>query len=330
MHHWLVRIAIPLTFLLVASAPPRHAGAQASPEAEKLFRDGKELMKAGSFAQACDAFESSQKLEPNIAALLSLADCRERNGQLASAWALFLDAARTTRGNKDDARLNATANRRASALEPRLSYLTISVPDDSRVAGLEITRNDVPAEPGTWNRAVPLDGGVYTIQGKAPGHEAWSTRITVAPERDHKTVEVPRFKALRAMARVVEPKLSEPAPPRQGWFTGQRKIAAGVGAAGLIALGVGTALGLQASGTWDDAQARYRSAVAAHADTAPAEKLRRDATSRANQSTVAFGIGAAAVVTGAVLWFLGGPDEAVPVAVSPQPGGADVQLTVRF
>ena len=65
------------------------------------------------------------------------------------------------------------------AIEPRLSYLTISVPDDSRIDGLVVNRNGAPVDPVLWNRAVPVDGGSYSIGGLAPGHEQWTTVIAV-------------------------------------------------------------------------------------------------------------------------------------------------------
>ncbi len=111
----------------------RIASAQASPRAEALFRDGKQLMAEGKLAEACTAFEGSERLEHNVATVLSLADCREKAEQFASAWALFLQADSQTRGDSSKAMLNRTAKQRAKAIESRLSFLTINVPDESRV-----------------------------------------------------------------------------------------------------------------------------------------------------------------------------------------------------
>ena len=57
------------------------AFAQANPQAEALFRDGKELMKQGKVAEACTAFEGSERTEHSLVTLMNLADCREKNGQ---------------------------------------------------------------------------------------------------------------------------------------------------------------------------------------------------------------------------------------------------------
>src|SRR5262245_8732714 len=89
--------------LAVCLAVQGAAWGQASPEAEALFRDGKRMMKDGKFAEACAAFEGSERVEHSIATVLSLADCREKNHQYASAWALFLQAESQTRSDPSKA-----------------------------------------------------------------------------------------------------------------------------------------------------------------------------------------------------------------------------------
>src|SRR5689334_4104980 len=55
-----------------------------SAEAEKLFNDGNKLMDAGKLAEACAAFEASNRAEPRAGALIRLGECREKTQQLAS------------------------------------------------------------------------------------------------------------------------------------------------------------------------------------------------------------------------------------------------------
>src|SRR6185369_12730876 len=153
------------------AAAPRLADAQSSTaQAETLFRQGKDLMAHGRIAEACAAFDASQKLDPTIATLLNQAACREKNGQLATAWGLFLDAERQSRVAGDEAtrQLHQVATDHAAKLEPRLSTLTITVPVENRVGGLEILRNNELVDPGAWNKALPVDGGSYQITARAP------------------------------------------------------------------------------------------------------------------------------------------------------------------
>jgi hypothetical protein len=186
------------------------APAQVRPQAEKLFRDGKEFMKRGQIAEACAAFEASEKANHSLATVLSLADCREKNRQHASAWALFLQADSETRTDESKVALNNTARTRAAALEPRLSYLTINVPDESRISGLIVSRDGVEIEHAEWNSAIPIDGGPHEVSGKAPGRESWSTKVVLAPERDRQSVEVPKFKEL------MQPGAPQPGLPQAG------------------------------------------------------------------------------------------------------------------
>jgi serine/threonine-protein kinase len=187
-----------------SAAFAQSAGAQA----EVLFRQGRELLVAGKIAEACDAFEESQKLEAAVTTLLNLAGCRETLGQLATAWSLFLDAERQTRAASDAAMqtLHEVAQSRAEKLEPRVSRLTINVPIQNQLDGLEITRASERVSPGLWNRSLPIDGGTYTISARAPGANQWSTQVTVAAEHDTKTVDIPDLRNL--------PKdLDSPPPP---------------------------------------------------------------------------------------------------------------------
>ena len=201
---------------LVAAGSSAHAQSS-SAQAEALFRQGRELMAKGQLAEACAAFDASQKLEPTIATLLNQASCREKNGQLATAWGLFVDAERQTRAATDEAgrQMHRSAKNRVARLEPRLSTLTITVLPENRVGGLEILRDSELIDPGAWNRALPIDGGTYTITARAPGNAAWSSTVTIAAERDARTIETPKLKAAKLdseMASQPGPAVARPAP----------------------------------------------------------------------------------------------------------------------
>ena len=315
------------------------ARAQNTAAAESEFRNGKDKMRAGKIAEACEHFESSQRLEPNLATLMSLADCREKNGQYASAWGAWIQVKTETRNDAASMKQHEIAIARAKALEGRLSYLTINVPDDSRVAGLEIRRNDELIDRAVWNRSVPVDGGEHRIEGKAPGHEGWSTTVTVQPEQDRQSVEVPKFKELE---KVIEKQpqgsttihetviIDEP-----GLMTTRRWVAVGVAGGGLIVIAAGSVLGFQAQTLRDDAETRCPPDACSPADADAANRLNDRAQSRELFANIGFGVGAAAVIAGGVLWFLGAPeepDQAGEVSVTPAFGAGSIgaAATVRF
>lgn len=182
-------LAIPVLAPAWAHAQPTTANA----EADTLFDQGRQLMDAGKFTEACSAFDASQKLSPAVSTLFNQAHCREQNNQLATAYGLFREAERQTRVPVDESaeKLNRVALQRIKALEPRLSKLTISVPTNSRVPGLEVRRGNGAIEAGAWNRALPIDGGKYTITARAAGYIEWTSTIEVSPTGDTKTVDVP-------------------------------------------------------------------------------------------------------------------------------------------
>ena len=205
--------------LVAAIAGPAHAQ-PASAQAEIMFRNAKRLLGQGKVAEACAAFDASQKLDPTVSTLLNQANCREKNGQFATAWGLFLDAARDTRASTDDdgTQLHQVAVDHAAKLEARLSTLTIVVPAQQRAPGLEIRRGNELIDPVMWNQALPIDGGTYKIVARAPGVPEWSASIAIANDNDAKSVEVPRLGAAApARPRTTErpnPRPAEPARPK--------------------------------------------------------------------------------------------------------------------
>lgn len=284
-----------LAAVVLVAAGSGRAAAQ-SAEAETLFRDGKKLMAKGQYAEACLAFEGSFKKDPAATTLLNLADCREKNGQLASAWGHFVEAARLARGQ---GAIEKSARDRADALEPKLSYLVVAVPDDVRVDGLVVKRDGVPMDPAEWNRKMPIDGGRHTVEARAPAHEPWSTSVVVEPSGDERSLTVPAFRAMPLT------------PAAAKGMTGRRKLAVGGWALGAASLGGALAFELSARSAYDDAKA---------ATTNPARQSAYDtANDRRLYAGVALGVGVVAAAAGTLLWITGG---------RAAPGVVDVQASV--
>ncbi|HEX2686885.1 MAG TPA: choice-of-anchor D domain-containing protein, partial [Kofleriaceae bacterium] len=83
--------------------------------AEETFTQGRELLKQGKYAEACTAFEQSQRLDPQFGTQYNIAGCYEKTGKLATAWNLYRALARSdtnpTRRSKSAA-LAASLGRR--------------------------------------------------------------------------------------------------------------------------------------------------------------------------------------------------------------------------
>jgi hypothetical protein len=284
-------------------------------QAEALFRQGRDLMTAGKVAEACSAFQESQKLEPAVSTLINLAACREKLGQLATAWGMMLDAVRQTRSSTDATgqRLHRIARDRAQRLEPRISKLTISVPAQRRIDGLEILRGAERVGDGLWNRALPIDGGTYTIAARLHGTTRWSTRVTVAAENDDRVVEIPDLGNLPGSASGPggaasgQGRAGLDARPRSG-----NVVPLVLGAGALALLGGGIGFEVSARSRYDD----YTAAPASSEDeVAHKESLYASANTRryAADALIAGGI----VGGGVAIWlYLRGRDREPGAATS--------------
>lgn len=327
--------------LILAASVPAVAKPSSSAQAEALFDDAKALMAQKKFAEACDKFDSSQKLDPAITTLINAADCREKNNQLATAWGLFADAGRQARAAKNDKLAKVAANH-SKKLEPRLSKLTINVPADRQVAGLVITRSNEPVDPASFNHALPIDGGTYVITARAPGKLAWTTTKTIKTEGDAQSVEVPALAAAPAAPVATAPvkPTSAAKPVQTAQVTGTQPatelhaqaparrsnvvpIAVGAGA---LVLG-GAAIGFELSG-----RSKYDDAKKETMDQDRRDSLQDQANTRRYVAEV---LGVAAVGAAGVAVYLyvrgrGEHREQTALVPSVASGAAGLALTGRW
>lgn len=199
------RRASSLLALVVLLLAAGQAAAQPM-SADAEFKRGKALMADGKLAAACEAFDRSQQLEPNVSTMLNQANCRERNNQLATAHRLFTQAAIQTDRSSDvnTVQLHNVALDRAAKLGARVSIVTLDIPPSARVPGLTIKRDGNTIDPATWAAAIELDGGTYAFEASAPGYKPATTAITVAAEKDRRVFVVPTLVATETQ-RPVDP-----------------------------------------------------------------------------------------------------------------------------
>jgi hypothetical protein len=337
---------IAATSLIAAALASRPARADDDGEADRQFERGRRLLLQGQLEPACAALETSNGIDPRAGTLILIGECRARRHQIASAWAAYKDAlARAV-----DPRKQAIATRRIAELEPRLSYLLISVAEDHRVDGLIVTRDGQTVDAGAWNTGIPLDGGAYTVVASAPGYAAWSTMATVPAERGRIDVDVPLLRRIEPPVEhppepVPAPTVPPPTAPSPTvpspttppgrpapdpatasavhaaaptLWTPRRKLAVvlvGASAAGGIA---GAVLGVQARDDERTALALCPTARTSCLDARRANQLLDDASHRALGANIAFGAAAALLIGGGVLWFTGAPHADDRLAVVPQ------------
>src|SRR5262245_55428497 len=79
--------------------------------AEALFDRGLTLLREGKLQEACANLEQSQAIERGIGTMLYLAECYEKSGRTASAWALFREASSEARASRQTERAEAGRQR---------------------------------------------------------------------------------------------------------------------------------------------------------------------------------------------------------------------------
>jgi hypothetical protein len=318
---------------IAAGAAPARAQ---SAEADVLFRDGKKLLKDGNIAAACEKLDASERLESSVGTLLNLADCRERNHQLATAWATFRKAVVAAR-NARDGRREKEARRREKLLAPRLSYLTVSVPEASRIDGLAITRNGAELDRALWDQRVPVDAGDYERAAAAAGYRPWTAQVRIEREAQKAEIEVPALVAeprpapepVAAQPRPTPPARNaenaddadgaEPArrePARPSRWTTSREIALVVAAAGAAGVGIGIGYGLHGRQLEQQSDAQCPTATC---NDARGLSLNADARHAARIANIGFAAGGGLLAGAIALWWLGGPSVA-PVVGRDQVG----------
>jgi hypothetical protein len=286
--------------------------------AQTLFDEGRKLMAAGKFPEACPKLAESQRLDPGVGTQFHLADCYERLGQTASAWAGFLEAAA---GAKSMGQLDRekVAKERAAALAPRLSKVTITSAQ-STIAGLEIKRDGAVVGRPLWGTAIPVDPGPHSIEATAPGKKPWQTTVKVEGEKADVVVTIPALDDAPPEATAVAPMQASVDTSSVG--KNRRTLGLVVGGVGIVGLGVGTVFALQAKSKNDDSLPFCP--VDKNLCSARGVTLRDEARTSGTIATVAMGAGAVAVAAGAVLFFTApsGSAEKASVWLVPTPGGA--------
>lgn len=319
-----MRIATALiaaTLLLVAG--PSYA--QMSPQAQ--FAKGQELFEAKEYEEALPYFRNAFERTKSPNANLYVARCLEKVGRLDQAYQeMVVTVALATEQAAADEKYASTRDAAAgelAQLKPRVALLVIAFTEDYTDA--KVTVNDrelTSAELGVPFAVMP---GSVTIVGEAPGR----TTVTKNEEvggGDTKTVAL----ALpEATATGPEPGLDEPS----GGFELTTMRIAGFAVAGLGVIGVVVfaITGATASSKFSQVEEEcggVRCTDLRYADTIDEGKT------MATVANVSIAIGGAALIAGALLVILGGPDEgeeppaAGDVSVVPMPDG--VGVGVRF
>lgn len=327
--------------------------------ADALFDAARTLMKQGNYAEACPKLADSHRLDPGTGTLLNLGRCYALNGQTASAWTTYREAAARARAEGQTER-EALAREEASKLEPRLTRVVINVSKEAAAPGLAVLRDGQSLPQGSWGVPLPVDPGEHTVTATAPGRvthtakfeavgEGATIAVVVPPLSEEPTAAAPAGDVAPVPARApsnqteaVAPApavvLDEPAP--QVSNETQRVLGYVAGALGVAGFLAGGAIMLRANSQNEEAKDICPGDQATRCpekDIARHDNLTEAARTNFTRSYIAFGVGGALVATGAVLLFTSGSDSRsasrdrqLVVSAQGSPVGAGVQVQGSF
>ncbi len=291
-----------------------------APTAEALDAEATALMEQRRYAEACPKLEESDRLKPGTGVILRLALCYERQGKTASAWSTFRIAA-TRAELAGDVTLRELATKRAEGIEPRLPTIHVRLPADVDVDAIEVQCDGVPIDRATLraDRPIHLDPGPHTLQATSTGRRTFRTAFVGVEGAAPRTIaiELPQTQA-NAIA-------AEPGAERTG--DSQRTLAAIAGGVGIAGIAIGSIFGLTSVTKWH--RARSECASAPTGCSAEALDLEQTVRTDALVSTIAFGVGAAGVVGGAILWWTA-PRAAIRTGATVTPIVASDRVGVAF
>jgi len=293
--------------------------------ADEAFKKGRELLKAGKYAEACVQFEQSQALDPALGTLFNIAQCDERIGKLATALAAYREViAKDTNQTR-----RQTASENAGNLQPRVPRLVVQVPPGARhvIVTLDGKRSIDAGEP------VELDMGDYTIEVHADGMADYTTQAKITDEGKTVTITAKLIPGKSEELVRIDHKVKhdddgaiEPAPRSHRKLYGIAAMAAG--GAGLV---TGVIFGGLASSKWSDAKAVCGGTTCTtQADADRASALGDQARSKANVSTGLVVAGGVIAAVGVVIYVTAPSEHAVRVAAHASPDGGSVTLSGRF
>jgi hypothetical protein len=174
--------------------------------AQSLFDEGRRLMDAGRYAEACPRFADSERLDPGGGTVLNLALCYEKLGKLTLAYGTYGDALSRAITERRSER-EAFAREHLALLAGRMPKLTLRVGDAAR--GLEVRIDGAAVPPSAWGVATPVDPGRHSVEATAPAYARYWALVTVAEG------ETRELSVVLAQERAeAPPPQIPPAPPR--------------------------------------------------------------------------------------------------------------------
>lgn len=288
--------------------------------AETQFQRGLDEMKAGRLDVACPAFAESYRLDPRPGTLFTQAECETKWGKAATASIHFLEYV-SVAGQlpgpqlaKHKERIQLAEERRKQ-LSSQIAYVTLTL-TASAPKTTEVKLDGTVLGAPSLGIELPLDPGDHVASTRVPGGPEREERFSINKgEKKTLTLKVTRPRgaddddpeppASASAQAPPPPPASAPASPRGPRVTAGYALG-GVGAVSLVVGVITGAMVLQKKNVVDSHCIDTRCDAAGKEAADSARPL-------ALVSTVGFGLGAAGLISGAVL-LLTAPSDPPPAA----------------
>jgi len=326
-------VAVALAFAVTSVGPVvRAAEPDAVEEARANFQRALELEQARDYAGALKLFRQvgQVKLTPQVR--YHIAACEENLGKMVAALGGYELALKHGQGMP--AGFLAEVQQSIDYLKQRIPTVIVSRGEGAQAATVEL--DGVQLGSKSIGIEVPLDPGPHVISASAAGYETFEETINVA-EGDHEEVAI----ELVPLPEKATPVASASEAPKSEAAKGYGVTPFVVGGAGLVVAAVGGVLLGVSQGQANQALAICKGSTdcSSLGDSNPGEWYRaRDLYDSARTletvGWVGVGVGAAALATGTVLFFIdpGRKTESARLRVLPAAPGAHagVSLVGRF
>ncbi|MDI3291503.1 hypothetical protein [Polyangium sp. 15x6] len=154
--------------------------------AKDMVTDAVVEVKAGRCADAIPMLEQAIAIHETAEAFLALGECQAVTGKLRAAVATWKHGEEIAEAQKDKARREAIEKKRKE-IESRIPTVRLQLP--AGVSGIVVTIDGQAVPESSLGAPVPVDPGTHQIEAKAPGREAFSTKIE-AEDEAKLTVEI--------------------------------------------------------------------------------------------------------------------------------------------
>ncbi len=302
--------------------------------ATEVFAEAQKLFDKGKYAEALVGFRQAYNASNSPNARLMVGNCLLALGKNSEAYvemeATLKDATERAEKEPKYAKTRDSATTQLTMLEGKVGKVIVKLEERSA----EVTLNGTRVPPDKLGVAIAVDPGAVTIAAKhVDGRTVFQEKAVAAGKTE--TVELVFAPEKPAKEPVKEPP-KQVDPPKDHLEPGSASKGGGVRIAGGVVLGLGVAgmaafaiTGSMAKSRFNTLETECGGARCTDAKYAEIIDSGKTLTAVAN---VGLGVGAAGIVAGTLMVFLGGPSKpsASGAAFSITPYGADLRYHLTF